>query len=266
MSAHRRSRHLCSVVLFAGILTVPVVPAFAQVLALNDGPSFPQYAGQALAFGPMQNFQSNLGQYTPQTEPQTQQQGDNAASDQLSPELRRQVVAYQTNEPAGAIVIDTAHKFLYLTMGGGRGFTWSGVQTISRKAEWPDWIPPTEMVARQPYLPRWVAGGPGNPLGARAMYLGNTEYRIHGTNDPTTIGKNVSSGCIRLENSDVEDLYQRVGLGTKVIVLPNDPRASAERVSTNSGVTVDRSSGGRMTAQISVAPLAAATPSHIAAR
>jgi lipoprotein-anchoring transpeptidase ErfK/SrfK len=277
MSAHRRSRYLCSVVLFAGIMAVPVAPAFAQVLALNDGPSYPQYAGQALAFGPMQNFQPSFQQYAPQTEPQTQQPGDSATSDQLSPDLRRQVVAYQTNEPAGTIVIDTAHKFLYLTTGGGRamrygigvgrqGFTWSGVQTISRKAEWPDWIPPSEMVARQPYLPRWVAGGPGNPLGARAMYLGNTEYRIHGTNDPTTIGKNVSSGCIRLENSDVEDLYQRVGLGTKVIVLPNDPHASAERVSTNGGVTVDRSHGGRMTAQISVAPLAATTPSLIAAR
>jgi len=266
MSAHRRSRHLCSVVLFAGILTVPVVPAFAQALALNDQPGFPQYAGQALAFGPMQNTQPNSPQYAPQYEPQTQQPGDNATSDQLSPELRRQVVAYQTNEAAGTIVIDTAHKFLYLTMGGGRamrygigvgrqGFTWSGVQTISRKAEWPDWIPPVEMVARQPYLPRWVGGGPGNPLGARAMYLGNTEYRIHGTNDPTTIGKNVSSGCIRLENSDVEDLYQRVGLGTKVIVLPNDPRASAERMSMNDGrnVAIDRGHGGRMTAQISVA-------------
>jgi len=277
MSAHRRSRHLCGIVLFAGMLTVPVVPAFAQALAFNDQPGFPQYAGQVLAFGPMQNYQPSFRQYAPQTEPQTQQQSDDSTSDQLSPELRRQVVAYQTNEPAGTIVIDTAHKFLYLTMGGGKamrygigvgrqGFTWSGVQTISRKAEWPDWIPPVEMVARQPYLPRWVAGGPGNPLGARAMYLGNTQYRIHGTNDPTTIGKNVSSGCIRLENSNVEDLYQRVGLGTKVIVLPNDPHASAERVSTNDGVTIDRGYGGRMTAQISVAPLADAKPSHIAAR
>jgi lipoprotein-anchoring transpeptidase ErfK/SrfK len=277
MSAHRRARHLCSIALFAGILTVPVVPAFAQVLAFNDQPGFPQYAGQVLAFGPMQNYQSNLRQYAPQTEPQTQSQGDSVASDRLSPELRRQVVAYQTAEQPGTVIIDTAHKFLYLTMGGGKamrygigvgrqGFTWSGVQTISRKAEWPDWIPPTEMVARQPYLPRWVGGGPGNPLGARAMYLGNTEYRIHGTNDPTTIGKNVSSGCIRLENSEVEDLYQRVGLGTKVIVLPNDSHASAERVSANDGVTIDRAYGGRMTARISVAPLADAKASHIAAR
>jgi lipoprotein-anchoring transpeptidase ErfK/SrfK len=256
MSAHRRSRQLCSIVLFAGILTVPVVPAFAQ----------------ALAFGPMQNYQPSSPQYAPQLQDQ-----DSATSDQLAPELRRQVVAYQTTEQAGTIIIDTAHKFLYLTMDGGRamrygigvgrqGFTWSGVQTISRKAEWPDWIPPVEMVARQPYLPRWVGGGPGNPLGARAMYLGNTEYRIHGTNDPTTIGKNVSSGCIRLENSEVEDLYQRVGLGTKVIVLPNDQHASAERVSMSDGVAIDRGNSGRMTAQISVAPLADAKPSHIAAR
>src|ERR1700722_8245701 len=221
----------------------------------------------------MQNYQPGFPQYAPQAAPQA----DEATSGQLAPELRRQVVAYQTAEPAGTVIIDTPHKFLYLTMGGGKamrygigvgrqGFTWSGVQTISRKAEWPDWIPPVEMVARQPYLPRWVGGGPGNPLGARAMYLGNTEYRIHGTNDPTTIGKNVSSGCIRLENSEVEDLYQRVGLGTKVIVLPNDLHASAERVSMNDGVAIDRSYGGRMTAQIAVAPLAAAKPSYIAAR
>jgi lipoprotein-anchoring transpeptidase ErfK/SrfK len=245
MAALRRSRHLCSFILFAGILAVPVVPASAQVLA----------------FGPLQNYQPGFPQYAPQTAPQD----DAAPSDQLAPELRHQIVAYQTTEPAGVIIIDTAHKFLYLTMGGGKamrygigvgrqGFTWSGVQNISRKAEWPDWIPPKEMVARQPYLPRWVSGGPGNPLGARAMYLGNTEYRIHGTNDPTTIGKNVSSGCIRLENSEVEDLYSRVAIGTKVIVLPNDPHASAERVSMNDGgsVTIDQGRGGRMSAQIAV--------------
>jgi hypothetical protein len=105
---------------------------------------------------------------------------------------------------------------------GREGFTWSGVQTISRKAEWPDWHPPAEMIARQPYLPRFMAGGPGNPLGARAMYLGASEYRIHGTNDPTTIGKFVSSGCIRLTNEDVEDLFSRVQVGAKVIVLPKN--------------------------------------------
>ena len=103
---------------------------------------------------------------------------------------------------------------------GREGFTWSGVKQVARKAEWPDWNPPQEMIARQPYLPRMMAGGPGNPLGARAMYLGGTEYRIHGTNDPTTIGKHVSSGCIRLTNEDVADLYSRVQIGAKVIVLP----------------------------------------------
>ena len=106
-------------------------------------------------------------------------------------------------------------------------------------AEWPDWIPPAEMVARQPYLPRWVGGGPGNPLGARALYLGNTDYRIHGTNDPSSIGKHVSSGCIRMQDADVIDLYQRVGIGTKVVVLPNDQTRRVDRR------RIDQSRGGR---------------------
>jgi lipoprotein-anchoring transpeptidase ErfK/SrfK len=145
--------------------------------------------------------------------------------------LRRQMVAYPTSEAPGTIVIDTPHTYLYLVLGGGKamrygigvgreGFTWSGTQTISRKQEWPDWIPPAEMVQRQPYLPRFMAGGPGNPLGARAMYLGSTIYRIHGTNAPATIGHQVSSGCIRMVNDDVADLYGRVNVGTKVVVLP----------------------------------------------
>jgi lipoprotein-anchoring transpeptidase ErfK/SrfK len=149
--------------------------------------------------------------------------------------LRRQVVSYPTAEPAGTIVIDTPHTYLYLVLGGGKamrygigvgreGFTWSGVQTISRKQEWPDWIPPAEMLQRQPYLPRFMAGGPGNPLGARAMYLGNTIYRIHGTNAPSTIGHQVSSGCIRMINEDVTDLYGRVNVGAKVVVLPMGSR------------------------------------------
>src|SRR5579863_4985089 len=152
--------------------------------------------------------------------------------------LQRQVVGYRGDQPPGTIIIDTAHTFLYLTLGAGKalrygigvgrkGFTWSGVETISRKSEWPDWIPPAEMIARQPYLPRWVGGGPGNPLGARALYLGNTAYRIHGTNDPRSIGKRVSSGCIRLRNEDVVDLYDRVGIGTKVVVLASDPHSVA---------------------------------------
>ena len=150
--------------------------------------------------------------------------------------LRRQVVSYATREAAGTVIIDTPNTYLYYVLGGGQvirygigvgrdGFTWSGVQTVSKKAEWPDWTPPAEMIARQPYLPRHMAGGPGNPLGARAMYLGGTVYRIHGTNAPETIGTHVSSGCIRLTNADVSDLYARVNVGTRVIVLPMERRA-----------------------------------------
>jgi lipoprotein-anchoring transpeptidase ErfK/SrfK len=145
--------------------------------------------------------------------------------------LRRTVVGYDGREAPGTIVIDTGNTYLYYVLGNGRavrygvgvgreGFTWSGVQTVTRKSEWPDWHPPAEMIARQPYLPRFMAGGPGNPLGARAMYLGSSVYRIHGTNDPSTIGKFVSSGCIRLTNEDVADLFSRVEIGTKVVVLP----------------------------------------------
>jgi lipoprotein-anchoring transpeptidase ErfK/SrfK len=159
---------------------------------------------------------------------------DEAATSSALPErLRRAVVAYDTREAPGTVVIDTGRPALYYVLGQGRairygvgvgreGFTWSGVQSISRKAEWPDWHPPAEMIARQPYLPRFMAGGPGNPLGARAMYLGTSQYRIHGTNDPSTIGKFVSSGCIRLTNEDVADLFSRVDVGTRVVVLPKN--------------------------------------------
>jgi lipoprotein-anchoring transpeptidase ErfK/SrfK len=153
---------------------------------------------------------------------------------QLAPNLRRQEVAFATKEPAGTLIVDTPNTYLYYVLGGGRairygvrvgrdGFTWTGVQKISRKAEWPDWHPPPEMIDRQPYLPRFMAGGPGNPLGARAMYLGNTVYRIHGTNQPSTIGKFVSSGCIGMLNEDVSDLFDRVKVGTRVVVLPGGP-------------------------------------------
>jgi lipoprotein-anchoring transpeptidase ErfK/SrfK len=150
--------------------------------------------------------------------------------------LKRQLVSYATREAPGTVIIDTPNTYLYLVLGHGQavrygigvgrdGFTWSGVQSITKKSEWPDWTPPAEMIARQPYLPRYMAGGPGNPLGARAMYLGGTVYRIHGTNAPGTIGTRVSSGCIRLTNEDVADLYSRVNVGTKVVVLPMDRRA-----------------------------------------
>lgn len=149
--------------------------------------------------------------------------------------FKRQVVNYATREAPGTIIIDTPNTYLYYVLGNGQavrygigvgrdGFTWSGTQTITKKSEWPDWTPPPEMIARQPYLPRQMAGGPGNPLGARAMYLGGTIYRIHGTNAPGTIGTHVSSGCLRLVNEDVIDLYSRVNVGTKVIVMPMTDR------------------------------------------
>jgi lipoprotein-anchoring transpeptidase ErfK/SrfK len=154
---------------------------------------------------------------------------------ELPDRFKRTIVNYATGEAPGTVIVDTPNTYLYLVLGNGRamrygigvgreGFTWSGVKTVARKAEWPDWVPPQEMLQRQPYLPRFMAGGPGNPLGARAMYLGGTVYRIHGTNAPSTIGSQVSSGCIRLTNEDVSDLYERVTVGAKVIVLPMSGR------------------------------------------
>jgi len=161
---------------------------------------------------------------------------DESTAVEMPARLKRQIVSYATREAPGTVIIDTPNTYLYYVLGGGQairygigvgrdGFTWSGVQAVTRKAEWPDWTPPPEMIARQPYLPRHMAGGPGNPLGARAMYLGGTVYRIHGTNAPETIGTHVSSGCIRLTNEDVADLYSRVNVGTRVIVMPMDRRA-----------------------------------------
>jgi lipoprotein-anchoring transpeptidase ErfK/SrfK len=156
-----------------------------------------------------------------------------------TPRFQRTMVDYSTVEPPGTIIIDTPNTYLYLTTGHGKalrygigvgreGFTWSGTEHISRMKEWPDWFPPQEMIKRQPYLPRFMAGGETNPLGARAMYLGNTQYRIHGTNQPSTIGSFVSSGCIRLTNEDVQDLYSRVTIGTTVVVLPGANTAASQ--------------------------------------
>jgi lipoprotein-anchoring transpeptidase ErfK/SrfK len=182
--------------------------------------------------------------YGPQQQPEPQQtalyntatpnyapssQGD-MAHPPVDPKYDRQEVDYRGPEKPGTVVIDTPNHFLYLVedngqamrygIGVGRpGFTWQGVKTISAKKEWPDWYPPVEMIQRRPDLPRWMAGGPENPLGARAMYLGSSLYRIHGSNEPWTIGSNVSSGCIRLRNADVIDLYGRVQVGTKVVVM-----------------------------------------------
>jgi lipoprotein-anchoring transpeptidase ErfK/SrfK len=197
-------------------------------------------SGSALAAPPSQLFPPPFF-LVPQTQMAPPRTVDVAPPDEdrstfeLPARLRRQIVSYATREAPGTIIIDTPNTYLYYVLGGGQamrygigvgrdGFTWSGVQQISKKGEWPDWVPPPEMIARQPYLPRYMAGGPGNPLGARAMYLGGTVYRIHGTNAPETIGTQVSSGCIRLTNEDVTDLYSRVSVGTKVIVLPMPDR------------------------------------------
>jgi lipoprotein-anchoring transpeptidase ErfK/SrfK len=154
----------------------------------------------------------------------------NPTEEQLDVAFQRQPVFFRTTEPPGTVVIHSSTRYLYLVQGNSRairygigvgrdGFRWSGVHRISRKGEWPDWTPPPEMIERQPYLPRFMAGGPGNPMGARALYIGATVYRLHGTNQPQTIGSAVSSGCFRLVNPDIIDLYERVPVGTKVVVL-----------------------------------------------
>ncbi|SFI21450.1 L,D-transpeptidase [Bradyrhizobium sp. Gha] len=204
----------------------------------NDGMRPPEAVGGPAATGavPQQSGADGRPMSVASLPPEEQ---PDAAPAQLAPNLRRQEVAFQTKEPAGTIVVDTPNTYLYYVLGNGRairygvrvgrdGFTWTGVQKITRKAEWPDWHPPAEMIERQPYLPRFMAGGEGNPLGARAMYLGSTVYRIHGTNQPSTIGKFVSSGCIGMLNEDVSDLFDRVKVGTRVVVMPgNPPQATA---------------------------------------
>ncbi|MGB6543525.1 MAG: L,D-transpeptidase [Xanthobacteraceae bacterium] len=265
MSSNKISRRVVSRRVGGAMLCAAVCAALATILS---GPA----SAQALSYLPADG---NDGAILRESVPQAEQPLDVPAA------LRRQVVAYAGDEPAGTIIIDTPHAFLYLTLGNGKairygigvgreGFTWSGVETISRKSEWPDWIPPAEMVARQPYLPRWVGGGPGNPLGARALYLGNTAYRIHGTNNPASIGKHVSSGCIRLRDEDVIDLYDRVGIGTKVVVLPNDQRdvqrdiqrdlaignQRAVPLGDQHRVSIEGGHGAPMTAQIFVRPAA----------
>ncbi|MCA1410788.1 L,D-transpeptidase [Bradyrhizobium sp. NBAIM20] len=211
----------------------------------GDGP------GRGPAYAPEQPvYQQQPGYYDqrrlpPMGEPQMQggyqqgryQQGASLQQEAVDPRQRpfdpkfeKQLVDYSGKESPGTIVVDTPNKFLYLVEGNGRalrygigvgrpGFTWSGVKSITAKREWPDWTPPAEMLARRPDLPRHMEGGPENPLGARAMYLGSTLYRIHGSNEPWTIGTNVSSGCIRMRNEDVIDLYGRVNVGTKVVVM-----------------------------------------------
>jgi len=183
---------------------------------------------QQVAFGyqtqPQQGYVYPAPAYAPST------YGDMAQQQQMDPRYERQVVDYGGSEKPGTIIVDTPHFFLYLIMNGGKalrygigvgrpGFTWAGVKSVSAKREWPDWRPPDEMLARRPDLPHFMPGGPDNPLGARALYLGSTLYRIHGSNEPWSIGTQVSSGCIRLRNDDIIDLYGRVRVGAKVIVI-----------------------------------------------
>jgi len=205
--------------------TVGINAADAQPLSLFAAPQPIAYSSYAPEPTPLINA-------APQAAPNA---GDVDVPSVQDPRLQRQVVSYPTKATAGTVIIDTANTYLYYVLGNGKavrygigvgreGFTWSGTQTVSRKAEWPDWSPPKEMIARQPYLPRFMAGGEGNPLGARAIYLGDTMYRIHGTNAPGTIGKKVSSGCIRMLNADVIDLFSRVDVGTTVTVLPGHGR------------------------------------------
>ena len=180
----------------------------------------PDYGGRRSLLPPMDPQQSMRGE----------EEAIDPAQRPLDPKYEKQVVEYHGKEGPGTIVIDTPNKFLFLVQGDGKalrygvgvgrpGFTWSGVKTVSAKKEWPAWTPPPEMLARRPDLPRHMEGGPQNPLGARAMYLGSSLYRIHGSNEPWTIGTNVSSGCIRMRNEDVIDLYGRVGVGARVVVI-----------------------------------------------
>jgi lipoprotein-anchoring transpeptidase ErfK/SrfK len=195
---------------------------FIQFL-LGDGPQS-ERTPQQPRYQPQPSYEPQQPLASPQVE------AADPSGRPFDPKYEKQEVEYQGKEGPGTIVIDTPNKFLFLVEGGGRalrygigvgrpGFAWSGVKTISAKREWPDWTPPAEMLARRPDLPRHMEGGPENPLGARAMYLGSSLYRIHGSNEPWTIGTNVSSGCIRMRNQDVIDLYGRVNVGTRVIVL-----------------------------------------------
>ncbi|WP_322517900.1 L,D-transpeptidase [Rhodopseudomonas palustris] len=199
---------------------------FIEFLFRDGGePSHPGY------YEPPPSYEQRR-QYLPPMDPQAMRQPEaiDPARPAFDPRYEKQLVDYQGNEKPGTIVVDTPNKFLYLVQGDGRalrygigvgrpGFTWSGVKTISAKREWPSWTPPKEMLARRPDLPRHMEGGPDNPLGARAMYLGSSLYRIHGSNEPWTIGTNVSSGCIRMRNEDVIDLYGRVNVGARVVVI-----------------------------------------------
>jgi len=211
---------------------------------VGPGPDDPRVTGSTGGGGDPRN----MAAFPPDVQPET------GPKKELPAQFRRTLVDYYTKEPAGTIIIDTPNTYLYLVLGNGKalrygvgvgreGFTWSGVQQVTRMAQWPDWNPPEEMIVRQPYLPRFMAGGETNPLGARALYLGQTIYRIHGTNQPSTIGTFVSSGCIRLTNEDIMDLYSRVKVGTRVVVLPGRPPAITAAASPPQGPPMPSANG-----------------------
>ena len=204
----------------------------SQPIPLDPDRALRDTATPGDATGSTRGDARNMAALPPEVRPET------GPRKELPPQFRRTLVDYYGKEPAGTIIVDTPNTYLYLVLGEGKalrygigvgreGFTWSGAEKVSRKAEWPDWNPPEQMIERQPYLPRFMAGGDGNPLGARALYLGDTIYRIHGTNQPSTIGTFVSSGCIRLTNEDITDLHSRVKVGTRVVVLPGREQATA---------------------------------------
>jgi len=253
---HASSRlvaHFVGSIVFAAVLSgFGIVPASAESNALSAAPALPDPAYIPSDGGVLEElFGETSGPYAYYAEPETVAAPSRQASyasaspasdapdeieaesgmarSSIDPAFLRAEVDYRTAERPGTLVVDTPNRYLYLVQGGGRairygigvgrpGFEWSGVKTVSRKSEWPDWTPPKEMLKRRPDLPRHMRGGADNPLGARALYLGGSMYRIHGTNEPDTIGHNVSSGCIRMMNEDVVDLYNRVRVGTKVVV------------------------------------------------
>lgn len=237
----------------------------AALLASASGVAF----GQALSLADTQRGSIMFDQAV-RDQPATEEP---SVSLQMPEHLRKQLVDYTGREAPGTIIIDTPNAYLYLIQPGGKalrygigvgrsGFTWAGTQTISRKSEWPDWYPPSEMIARQPYLPRFVAGGVTNPLGARAMYLGNTEYRIYGTNQPETIGHNVSSGCIRMTNDAVMDLYSRVGVGTKVVVLPMTAKAQVPSQTRAVAIQKPAAAAERPRGNVTVYPVGSIAPAY----
>jgi lipoprotein-anchoring transpeptidase ErfK/SrfK len=239
--------HLCNKIALCHIVAAAVLagPTFANIAA-----------AEPLAFvDPAHRSATSIFDQALRSQ-SAAQLSDSQDATEMPARLRRQIVDYPTSEARGTVVIDTPNTYLYYVLGGGKamrygigvgrdGFTWSGVEAVARKAEWPDWVPPAEMIARQPYLPRFMAGGLGNPLGARAIYLGGTIYRIHGTNQPSTIGGRVSSGCIRMVNDDVIDLYGRVDVGTKVVVLPAEAHRMPDQTAPIRSASMPESPGSK---------------------